>query len=154
MMPPGGADSRSDQLAELNALRHNILCAAETGDLLDQAANTPDLSDWQQANVREISRRRASSMALSEDFVLARTKACNTCETVWRQARADADFKAVLPHLENLLSLVREEAAAKAEVLGLGLYDALLNDYDPGTRSVHFEAVFDDLEIFLPEFFG
>jgi carboxypeptidase Taq len=154
MMPPGGADARSNQLAELNTLRHNLLCATETGDLLDQATDAPDLSDWQQANVREIRRRRDSSMALSEDFVLARTKACNTCETVWRQARADADFKTVLPHLENLLSLVREEAAAKAEVLGLGLYDALLNDYDPGTRSEDFDSVFDDLETFLPEFLG
>lgn len=154
MMPSGGADARSDQLAELNALRHTLLCATETGDLLGQAATDSDLSDWQQANVREIKRRRDSSLALSEDFVLARTKACNTCETVWRQARADADFKTVLPHLENLLSLVREEAAAKAGVLDLGLYDALLNDYDPGTRSADFDPVFDDLEKFLPEFLG
>ncbi len=152
MMPPGGASTRSDQLAELNALQHKILCAEETGDLLDEASIEAKLSDWQQSNIREIRRRRMSAIALTEDFVLARTKACNTCETAWRQARADANFKSVLPHLENLLVLVREEASAKSEVLGLGLYDALLNDYDPGTRTAIIDPVFTDLEKFLPEF--
>jgi len=93
-----------------------------------------------------------TATAFSEELVEALSRACSACEMVWRQARADADFKAVLPNLETLLGLVREAAAAKSEKLGLIPYDALLNQYEPGGSAEAIDAVFADLESFLPPF--
>jgi carboxypeptidase Taq len=47
---------------------------------------------------------------------------------------------------------VRESAQAKAAVLNLSPYDALLDQYDPGTRSETIDTVFEDLAGFLPDF--
>jgi len=58
----------------------------------------------------------------------------------------------VLPSLEHLLGLVREVAAAKAEALGVSPYDALLDQFEPDGRAAEIDAVFADLEAFLPGF--
>jgi len=152
LMPPGGAEARAEQLAALKTVRHEILTAPEMADLLAGAEATPDLDPWQRANLREMKRIWTQATALSEELVEALSRAESACEMVWRRARAEADFKAVLPSLERLLDLVREGARAKSEKLGLGPYDALLNQYEPGGSADSIDAVFADLEDFLPPF--
>ena len=149
MMPPGGAEARGRQLAELNAVQHGILTDPGTEALLDEAN---PVGPWEKANLAEMRRRWAHASALDEALIKALTTTAAACETVWRGARADDDFAAVLPHLERLLALVRESAAAKAERLDLDPYDALLDQYDPGTRRTDIDPVFADLAEFLPGF--
>jgi len=156
IMPLGGAEARTEQLAELKAVQHALLVAPVTGELLDAAdaavGEGGGLDAWQKANLREMRRRWTKATALSEDLVMALSKASSRCETVWRTARPEADFAAVLPHLEELLALVREVAEAKGERLGLGFYDALLDDYEPDGRAADIDRVFAELEAFLPDF--
>jgi len=156
IMPVGGAEGRAEQLAELKAVRHGMLTAPEVGDLLDEAENEAEgvLTGWQPANVREMRQRWIKATALSEDLVVALSKACSACETQWRTARADDDFASVRPALEEVLNLTREAAAAKGEKQGLSLYDALLDDYEPDGRAADIDPVFDALEAFLPDFLG
>lgn len=154
MMPRGGAEARSDQLAALKAVQHGILTDPETGDLLQAADAEGGLDPWPAANLREMRRMWVHATALSEDLVHALSKACSACETAWRTARADSDFASVLGHLETLLALVREVAAAKSGTLGVSPYDALLDEYEPDGRSDEIDAVFRELEDFLPQFLG
>jgi len=151
MMPAGGSDSRADQLATLKAVRHGIITAPEVGDLLD-AAESDGLDDWQGANLREMRRAWVHATALGEDLVEAMSRATSACETAWRRARADDDFAHALPKLEAVLRLVRDAAAAKADVLGVAPYDALLDEWEPGGRAADIEPVFADLARFLPDF--
>src|SRR5512132_2158517 len=151
MMPNGGA-ARGDQLAVLGAVRHGLLIASEVGDWLAEAEADPSLDAWRRADVREMKRQRAHATALSESQVEALSRATTACEAVWRGAKADDDFSAVLPKLAALLALIREAAAAKAESLGLSPYDALLDEYEPDGRSNEIDGVFADLARFLPDF--
>ncbi|MBC8157873.1 MAG: carboxypeptidase M32, partial [Alphaproteobacteria bacterium] len=48
----------------------------------------------------------------------------------------------------------RDTAAALSDALNLSPYDALLDEYEPGGRASDIDAVFADLESFLPEFLG
>jgi carboxypeptidase Taq len=152
VMPRGGAQARSEQLAELKAVRHAMLTAPETGELLAAADAVDGLDAWQRANLREMWRRWIKATALSEDLVIALSKSESACETVWRTARPAGDFALIQPYFEELLNRVREAAAAKAEKQGLGLYDALLDDYEPDGRSADVDRVFAELETFLPGF--
>lgn len=154
MMPRGGAEARSDQLAALKAVQHGILTDPETGDLLQAAGAEGGLDAWPAANLREMRRMWVHATALTEDLVHALSKAQSACETAWRTARADSDFASVLGHLETLLALVREVAAAKSGALGVSPYDALLDEYEPDGRSDEIDAVFRELEDFLPQFLG
>jgi len=152
MMPKGGASSRADQLAALRALSHDIATAPEMADLLAAAKEQTGLTDWQRANLGEMSRRHAHATALPAALVERLSKAASACETTWREARGEADFRKVLPDFRTLLALVRESAAAKAEALRLSPYDALLDEYEPDGRSAEIDPIFADLELFLPDF--
>jgi carboxypeptidase Taq len=153
IMPDGGARARGEQLAELKAVVHGLMTAADVGDLIADAGTVEsDLDDWQRANLREIRQHWIKATAIPEDLVVALSRACSSCETVWRGARVDADFAAVQPLLQEVLNLTRQAGRAKAEATGLSLFDALLDDFEPGGRSADIDLVFADLEAFLPDF--
>lgn len=152
IMPSGAAQARGEQVAELKALCHGLLVANETRDLLDAAAEQTDLDPWQKSNLDLIRRQWVRATAIPEDLVVALSKACSESETVWRSARAEADFEKARPYLEQVLSLVREAGTAVAEKLELSLYDALLDEFEPGARAADIDPVFDDLTGWLPGF--
>ena len=155
MMPPGGATARSDQLAELSLLEHDLMTAPEMADLLGAAAEGAGaLSAWQRANLEEMQRLWRHATALPGDLVTALSHANSACEMIWREARGRNDFAAVVPALETVVTLVREKAQAKAAALDLGPYDALLDAYDPGMRQAEIDGIFADLRDFLPEAIG
>jgi carboxypeptidase Taq len=149
-MPAGAAPARAEQTAALRVISHEILTQPDTGDLLAGAEAQNELDAWQRANVREMRRRWLHATALPADLVEALTKACSASEMAWRKARPAADFALAKPHLEKVLALVREAAAAKAEQLGTSPYEALLDEFEPGGRTAAIDALFDDLAATLP----
>jgi carboxypeptidase Taq len=155
MMPPGGASARSDQLAELALVCHRILTAPEIAELLSIAeAEAGGLDAWQSANLKEMRRRWLHANVVPANLVRELSEACSKCEMVWRDARLENDFPAVRPHLEKVVELTRQSAQAKSESLECTPYDALLDQYDPGSRLGKIEPVFDKLFGFLKSFVG
>jgi carboxypeptidase Taq len=151
MMPEGASEDRADQLATLNVLAHEIKVAPDMPALLARAEEgRPILGVWQSANLREMRHAWTHANALPADLVEARTRAASTCEMAWREARKRADFKSLLPSLAEVVTLTRRVGEAKAAALGLSLYDALLDEYEPGGRSARIDARFDELATFLP----
>jgi len=151
MMPDGSAASRAEQIAVLRGLHHQSLAAPDLPDLLEAAASEVE-DGWERANLQEMRREWVHTATLPPDLVAALARAEAACEMAWREARAAADFPAVLPTLRPLLGLVREVAALKADRLGLEPYDALLDQYEAGGRAAMIKTVFDPLEAFLPGF--
>ena len=151
MMPTGGAEARSEQLAALKLVCHEQISAPALAEQLDRAEqDRADLDEWQQANLREMRRQWIHETALDGRLVEALARARLACEQGWRAARPLADFAAVRPLLGEVLALVREAAAAKAARLGCSPYDALLDEWEPGGRAADIEPVFDHLAKVLP----
>ena len=152
IMPAGGATARAEQLATLRVIAHQQLTAPELHDLLAEAEMESDaLDEWRRANLREISRRRLHAAAVPGTLVEAESRACSECEAVWRKARSQNDFPAVLPLLERVLGLQRKIAAIKAENLGKSPYEALLDQYEPGGSVATIDRLFDEIAGFLPD---
>jgi carboxypeptidase Taq len=155
MMPEGGAGARSEQLAVLEVVCHEALTDEALGDLFAAAEEDAEALDpWARANLHEMRREWRHATALDAALVEALAKASMACEMIWRRARPENDFAAVLPALEEVLALTRRAAEAKAEALGLSPYDALLDQYEPGGRIDRIAPLFDDLAAFLPGFLG
>lgn len=150
-MPVGGAESRGRQLATLKSLHHEMLTAPDMADLLD-AAEGESLDEWQRSNLREMRRDWVHAAAVPSRLVEDLSRAGSACEMAWRKARPASDFQAVAPFLAEVLRLTREVAEVKSQALGVDPYDALLDQYEPGGRSAEIDAVFADLERFLPGF--
>lgn len=153
MMPDGGAEARSEQIAALTLTTHEMLVDPRIGDEIAAAEREDGALDaWQRANVLEMRREYVHATAVPADLVEARSKAVSSCEMRWRSARAANDFKGLLPELRRVLDLTRAVAAAKAEKLGVSRYDALLDEWEPEGRAAEIDRVFDDLAAFLPGF--
>ena len=116
MMPPGGGVARGDQLAVLAGISHSMLIAPVTGDDLAAAEAATESSGepdaWSAANLRLMRHAYKRATAMPPDLVEARARANSGCEKVWREARQRSDFAMVRPHLEAVLRLTREAAAA------------------------------------------
>ena len=151
MMPSGSVEMRGEQLAALAAIGHEKITDPALSDLLNEAEGE-SLDSWQQANLNEMRHKVTHATALPDDLVRALSKATIACEHLWRDARKHNDYDGFKPHFAEVLKLVRESAAVKADALGLSPYDALLDQYDPGMRSIEVDDYFTELEAFLPEF--
>ena len=155
MMPPGGAEARAAQLAELALIRHETLSDARVRDLLDEAeAHAGDLDGWQRANLAAMRRRRREATALPAALVTALSEASSHCEMVWREARPASDYSTFARAFAPLLVLVREKAAALGEAWDCAPYDGLIEAHEPGLRAATIDPLFDDLAGFLPGFLG
>jgi len=148
MMPPGGGAARGEQLATLAGLRHELLTAPEVADHLAAAAAE---GEWESANLALMRRAHRRATALPTELVEAAERANAACEKVWRSAKTASDFAMVRPHLEEVVRLQRETAAALSGALGLSPYDALMDLYQPGIAAADVEPVFAAYEEFLAE---
>jgi carboxypeptidase Taq len=141
MMPRGASAGRGEQVATLRRVAHDLLVAPEVAQLLDAAEAAPPLDPWEQANLAEMRHRHRHAVAVPGRLVEALERATNACEMLWRDARAKSDLAALAPSLQQVVDLVREQAAAKADALGVAPYDALLDLYEPGLTGEDLDAL-------------
>lgn len=153
LMPPRAADLRGGQLAAVRVAAHELLASPRTKELL-AAVDETRLDGWDQANLALMRRAHLHASALPEALVEARAKAATACEILWREARRDADFARMAPLLDEVLRITREVAHAKAEVLGVSPYEALVDEYEPGARTADLDELFATLGAELPELVG
>jgi carboxypeptidase Taq len=154
-MPEGSAAGRAEQIAALSVMRHELLIDPAVGDNLAAALSVPlgDAGDtWAAANLREMERAYKSAVAIPGDLVEAAARANAVCEVAWRRARAENDFAGLVPALQTVIDLAREISVARGEALSLEPYDALLDEFEAGTRVAHLEPIFDELARDLPGF--
>ncbi len=150
-MPEQSAEARADQMATLSVLAHEDMSRPEIAEWLAAAeGSNAALDPWQRANLREMRRGWVHATAVPADLLEASVKASSACEMAWRAARPKNDFKSVLPLLAEVLKLTIETGQAKAAKLGTGVYDALLDQYEPAGRAAAIDIIFADLETFLP----
>jgi carboxypeptidase Taq len=146
-MPPGGVQSRADQLSTLLRLSHVRFTSDEVGRHLDaletELADQPFDSD--EASLVRVTRRDyEEARKLPPDLVAEVARAGSTARPVWEQARKDENFSLFAPYLEKNVELNRRIADA------LGYdgrpYDALINRTEPGMKTTELEAIFAELK--------
>ena len=152
MMPRGSGELRGDQLAALEAECHTVLTSPKVSRLIDRAqASAPQLEDWQLANLREMRRERDHAIATPIALVSRLAKAAARAELHWLEARRNNRYADFAPHLEEVLALTRDRAALLGQHLGLAPYDALVDEFSPGTTSTEIDTLFKALARRLPE---
>jgi carboxypeptidase Taq len=154
MMPSGGIEHRSRQMAQLAGLIHERVTDQRVGELLAECeADTELTSDPHSdaaANLREIRREYDRDTKLPGELVEEMAQTTSMAEHEWAEARSKSDFSLFRPWLEKNLKLFRRAA----ECYGWGPdeeeWDALAEGYEPGMRARTVEAVFtplrDDLQ--------
>jgi carboxypeptidase Taq len=143
MMPARGAQARAEQAGALEAVLHERWSDPRIPEWLSEI-EVDTLDPVGRANVREA--RRSHEKISRVPKTLAEELARTTSEGhgAWADARKARDFPAFAPTLENILRLTREYARCQAAPDG-ALYDALLDDFEPGATEVDLAAMFGHL---------
>ncbi len=156
MMPPGGNAARADALAELAAIRHELLISSRLKDLIDEASNDLDGSDNKEhtRSIQEMERCRQDAACLPSSLVKAKSLAGSKCEYGWRKQRQENDWSSFLINFKEVVNLARQEAEARYTASPRDLatpYDALLELYCTGDSSALIDEVFTQLKDELPQ---
>ena len=145
-MPPGGVQSRSEQLSTLLRLSHVRFTSGEVGGLLDSLEGKVDGDfDSDDASLVRVTRRDyEEARKLSPDLIAEVARAGSTARPVWEKARHDENYTLFAPYLEKNVELNRRIA----DSLGYKErpYDALLNRTEPGMKTSELEAIFAELK--------
>jgi len=149
MMPPKGNAARGAALAELDLLMHQTLTDPSLPDLMARAADEA-LDAAQTANLREMRRDWRLANLLPARLVEAKSLASSRCEHAWRTQRAENDWPGFLLNFDKVVTLAREEAQCLSQHTGVGRYEALMDKFEPGARSVDIDAIFGEVKTWLP----
>ena len=141
VMPRGAAEQRGEEMAAIERVLHARRSDPRIGDWL-AAAGAPE-DPVTEAQLREIRRAFVRATRVPGDLAAALARLTSVAQGDWAAARAADDFAAFAPRLAEVVALKREEAAALAQ--GGDLYDALLQDYEPGATAAGLEAMFGSL---------
>ena len=150
-MAVGGGEKRAEAMSMLAGMHHEMASAPYIAEWIAEARKEP-LGGMQKIAINEFERNYVNRTCLSSDFVRRQVSARVRSEQLWRELRATGNWKDFLPAFEGIVNLSREEAQLRATVLKLDPYDALIEQFDPGSRSADITPVFSELKTFLKNF--
>ncbi|TOG82500.1 carboxypeptidase M32 [Vibrio parahaemolyticus] len=149
VMPSGGAEARSNAMAELEVHIHSLMTQPHLEDLFAQAEEET-LATQERAMLREMKREWQLANLLPESLVQANSLAGSKCEHAWRTQRSNNDWAGFEKNWAEVVKLSQEEAQIRADANGTTPYDAMLNVYEPGTTSASLDTLFSDVKTWLP----
>jgi carboxypeptidase Taq len=139
VMPRGAAEQRGEEMAAMEAVLHARRTDPRVGEWL-YTIRPERLDDAGRAQIRLIARAHDRASKVPARLAAEIARATSVAQGVWAEARAQNDVGRFLPTLDGVVRLKREEAAHLAN--GGDLYDALLDDYEPGMTGAQVEAMF------------
>jgi carboxypeptidase Taq len=147
MMPPRGAGNRAESLATLERIGHAMFTSAETGRLIDAAADeldgAPEESD-DASLIRVLRRRWEKARRVPAALAADLARAASFGHNAWIAARENSDYAAFAPYLKRNLELARRYVDCFD---GFDCaYDALLDDFEPGMKTAQVARLFAELK--------
>jgi len=156
-MPPAAAEGRSDQSSLIATIVHERHTSPRIGELLAECEADEGLmkpASETAANLREMRRDYTLATKLPGELVAEIAKVSSQAQDVWKHARAKNDFATFAPWLERMYALSRRKAECYGVPEGGEIYDALLDEYEPGATAKSIEAIFTPLRDRLNDLLG
>lgn len=158
-MPHAASSHRGDQAAMMAGLVHEKLTSPRVGELISACESDSGLTAdaAAAANIREARRDYDRATKIPSELVAEIARVGSLAQEAWKEARAKSNFATFAPLLGELVLLTRR----KAECVGAPksadgrpgeLYDALLDEFEPGMTAANVEAIFTPLRQRLAPF--
>jgi carboxypeptidase Taq len=138
-MPQGAFQQRGQQCSVIVGIAHDRLTSEGMGKLI-LTLKKQDLPADGKVILRETERKWKKASSVPEPLVREITKTGSLAFSAWAKSRKNNDFKSYAPMLARMIDLKMQVA----EHVGYEdkPYDALLDDYEPGTKASDVEALF------------
>ena len=148
MMPNGGAELRSRQLAQLARLSHETFTAPKIGEFIaaaEDAVRSMPADCVDAVNVREIRRDYDKATKLPSSLIAELAQTGSQAQHAWVEARRESDFKKFQPWLEKTVKLNIQKAQCLGWPKGGEAWDALADYYEPALTAADVTKVFEPL---------
>ena len=144
VMPRGAAPQRAEESQAMEQVLHHRRTHPRVGAWLAQI-NESALDRVGRAHLRHIRRRFDRARRVPSELAGEIARVTSEAQGQWAEARAAENWAAFRPVLKNIVRLKREEAQALVSEghYGGDLYDALIEDFEPGTTGADLQAMFD-----------
>ncbi len=145
-MPPGGTETRAQQLGTLAEIVRERLGSSTTERLLEAAEREIEGLPDDDYAVREVRQTRAALETLARippELSAELVRLGSAAQPLWVEAKARKNYAHFAPALEKMVSLTQELAAA----IGYDAhpYDAMLKQYEPGMTAATLQPLFAEL---------
>lgn len=148
-MPPAAAAHRGEQQALLAGLVHERRTSKRLADLIAACeadrSLTGDPASPSAAAIREFRRDYDLATKLPRELVEELARLGTEAQQVWKVAREKSDYGMFAPCLEKIVTLVRRKAECYGWRRDGEVYDALLDEYEPGATAREVEGIFTPL---------
>lgn len=147
-MPPQAAEYRAEQVALLRGLAHQAWTDPRYGAQLQALSESlPELDPHGDVatTIRELHRDWDRNRRLPQELVARIAAAAVRGQQCWQAARAADDDGGFRQSLREMIQLKQEAGARLADGTGRTVYEALLDEYEPGARVDALNAAFQQL---------
>ncbi|MGX9857145.1 carboxypeptidase M32 (plasmid) [Limimaricola variabilis] len=146
MMPKGGSETRSKQLATLAVAARDLVCSDEMKRALDGAEGEVKGRAEDSPERRIVAQVREAvdyHERIPSELLRRKTELGSAGHGIWAEAREKADFSIFAPALKTMVEISRE----MAEAIGYEdhPYDALMYRFEPGTTTSQLRTLFSRL---------
>ena len=142
-MPSGGVYRRGQQLGTLQNIAHTKFTSPGIGKLLDDLRSKVDELDPNSDDARLIKvsyREYEKRIKVPPEWITEFTEMTSVATQIWQEAREEDNFTKFQPYLEQIFDLRRQYADYFAPYDHI--YDPLLDDYEPGLKTLEVQEVF------------
>lgn len=141
-LPPAAGAYRAEQLAYLAGKTHQRATDPALGEMLDELVESDLASDVHSesgAVIQHLKKNYDKKTKLPQSLVEELTRTSSLGQQAWQAARKADDFKIFEPLFTKTVELKQQEA----EAIGYedNIYDALLDDYEPGESTTNVASV-------------
>lgn len=150
-LPEKATSVRAQQVATLSGVAHDIATDDAFGQLLnDLNASAETLTFIQKSNIKTSLKEYNKSKKYTNEFVIRSSKVTSATYHAWLKARKANDFALYKDALKEMIAIKKEET----ELLGYEdhPYDALIDAFEPETKTAHLTTLFKDVREQLVEF--
>ncbi len=149
-LPIQASEFRSQQITFFAGEIYRRQTDPRVGDWLGELAQTPLAEDPHSdtgSTIRELQREYNRKTKLPQALVEELAGLTSRGQTIWVEARQKNDFALFAPTLKQIMGLKKNQAAAWG--FDDCPYDALLDEYEPHTRTAEVASVFEALRVDL-----
>jgi carboxypeptidase Taq len=142
-MPKAGAGLRGEQMAWFAAEGHKRATDPKVGELLatvETSSFVADATSCEAANVREWRHGYDRATKLPVRLVEELARVTTAAQQTWDEAKRKSDFALFRDDLAKVIRLKKEEAWAVG--FTAHAYDALIDEYEPGTTAAELKTLF------------
>jgi len=131
----------------MRKIMHRMSTDSEYGKLIESAEKDSDSLDESQKRNLYLTRRAYDVLTkIPEELVGQMAKQRAISVETWKKAKAANDWKLFQPELEKMVGLSRQYYEVLSEVREIPLlYDAMLDQFERGMRSVQVSKIFGEL---------